>query len=104
MIVRNEEDNIEAVCESLAWADEIVIVDSDSTDNTIELARKYTDKIYNREFRGYKDKHEFADSKATGDWIFWIDADERVTPELQAAIRRLRDRKPTELAEGYKIA
>ena len=104
IIVRNEAENIEAVCQSLAWADEIVIVDSDSTDDTVEIARRFTDKIYNREFQGYKDKHEFADSKATGDWIFWIDADERVTPELQQAIDRLRNTNPDSFAEGYRIA
>ena len=104
IIVRNEEDNVEGVCESVAWADEIVIVDSDSTDKTIEIARRFTDKIYDREFRGYKDKHEFADSKATGDWIFWIDADERVTPELRAAIDRLRGSDEAGRADGYRIA
>ena len=86
MIVFNEEENIREVCETVSWADEIVIVDSDSTDKTAEIARKYTGKVYNREFRGYKDKHEFADAQTTGDWIFWIDADERVTPELRRSI------------------
>ncbi|HKX27921.1 MAG TPA: glycosyltransferase family 2 protein [Blastocatellia bacterium] len=104
IIVRNEEENIAAVCETVAWADEIVIVDSDSTDRTVEIARRYTDKIFNREFRGYKDKHEFADSQTTGDWIFWIDADERVTPELREAIESLRRRDPTALPAGFRIA
>jgi len=103
IIVRNEEHNIAAVCESVAWADEIVIVDSDSTDRTIEIARKYTDKIFNREFRGYQDKHEFADAQATGDWILWIDADERVTPELRSAIETLRKAIDEDRADGYKI-
>lgn len=104
IIVRNEEDNIAEVCESVAWADEIVIVDSDSTDRTVEIARKFTDKIFNREFKGYQDKHEFADAQTTGHWIFWIDADERVTPELKASIDRLREVKDDSLADGYKIA
>jgi len=90
IIVRNEEHNIEGVCKTVSWADEIIIVDSDSTDKTVEIARKYTDKISNRKWNGYKDKHEFADAQTTGDWIFWIDADERVTPELRASIERLR--------------
>jgi glycosyltransferase involved in cell wall biosynthesis len=104
IIVRNEAENIEAVCQSVEWADEIVIVDSDSTDDTVEIARGFTNNIYNREFNGYKDKHEYADSMATGDWIFWIDADERVTPELRAAIQSLRTAKADSLAEGYRIA
>lgn len=104
IIVRNEEANIAAVCETVAWADEIVIVDSDSTDRTVEIARRYTDRVFNREFRGYKDKHEFADAQTTGDWIFWIDADERVTPELRASIEALRRRDPATLPDGFRIA
>ncbi|HLA94851.1 MAG TPA: glycosyltransferase family 2 protein [Pyrinomonadaceae bacterium] len=104
VIVFNEEENISELCESLAWADEIVIVDSSSSDRTVELASKYTDKVFQHEFKGYKDKHEFADSKTSGDWIFWIDADERVTPELLAAIDKVRTRRDDELPDGFKIA
>lgn len=104
IIVRNEEENVAALCETLDWADEIVIVDSDSTDRTVEIARRYTDRVFNRPFQGYKDKHEFADSQTTGDWIFWIDADERVTPELRAAIEALRRRDPATLPDGFRIA
>jgi (heptosyl)LPS beta-1,4-glucosyltransferase len=104
IIVRNEEKNIAEVCETVAWADEIVIVDSDSTDRTVEIARNYTDKIFNRPFRGYKDKHEFADSQTTGDWIFWIDADERVTPELRESIENAKRRDPATLPDGFRIA
>jgi glycosyltransferase involved in cell wall biosynthesis len=104
IIVRNEETNIAEVCQTVAWADEIIIVDSDSTDRTVEIARRYTDKVFNREFRGYKDKHEFADAQTTGDWIFWIDADERVTPELREAIEKLRQRDPATLPDGFRIA
>jgi glycosyltransferase involved in cell wall biosynthesis len=104
IIVRNEEANIAAVCETVAWADEIVIVDSDSTDRTVEIARQYTEKVFQHAFRGYKDKHEFADAQTTGDWIFWIDADERVTPELRAAIENLRKRDPATLPDGFRIA
>ncbi len=104
IIVYNEEQNIRGLCETVAWADEIVIVDSDSSDQTVEIAREYTDKVFNREFLGFKDKHEFADSKATGDWIFWIDADERVTEELKAEIASLRTKTDAELPDGFRIA
>ena len=104
VIVHNEEDNIAEVCESVAWADEIIIVDSDSTDRTVEIAKQYTDKIFNREFKGFKDKHEFADAQTTGDWIFWIDADERVSDELKASIANLREYDDSKLADGYKIS
>lgn len=104
IIVRNEEENIEAVCQSISWADEIVIVDSDSTDQTTAIARRFTQRVYNREFKGYKDKHEFADSLTTGDWVFWIDADERVTPELRSSIEALKAADESSLVSGYKIA
>lgn len=104
IIVRNEVDNIADVCETVSWADEIIIVDSDSTDRTVEIARRYTNKIFNRKFNGYKDKHEFADAQATGDWIFWIDADERVTPQLKISIEDLRSLDDGRLADGYRIA
>ncbi|HMV49058.1 MAG TPA: glycosyltransferase family 2 protein [Blastocatellia bacterium] len=102
--VYNEEANIAAVCESVAWADEIVVCDSNSTDRTVEIARRYTDKIFNHEFRGYKDKHEYSDSMTTGDWILWMDADERVTSELRAAIEALKQRDPATLPDGFRIA
>lgn len=104
IIVRNEAHNIAEVCETVAWADEIVVVDSDSTDDTIEIARRYTDRVFQHEFKGYKDKHQFADAQTTGDWIFWIDADERVTPELREAIERLRGLPDEKRSDGYKIA
>ncbi len=104
IIVRNEERNLVALCESLAWADEIVIVDSASTDRTVELARRFTDKIFQHEFRGYKDKHQYADAQTTGDWIFWIDADERVTPELRAAIESVRKQDAAARPDGFRIA
>jgi glycosyltransferase involved in cell wall biosynthesis len=104
IIVYNEEENIAELCETVSWADEIVIVDSDSTDKTAEIARKYTDKVFNREFRGYKDKHVFADAQTSGDWIFWIDADERVTPELLKSIEELKKRDADGMPDGFRIA
>lgn len=104
VIVFNEEDNIAELCESLSWADEIIIVDSFSTDRTKEIAQKYTNKVFDHPFRGYRDKHEFADSRTSSDWIFWIDADERVTPELQESIEKLRDRAEDQLPNGFRIA
>ncbi|HKZ02536.1 MAG TPA: glycosyltransferase family 2 protein [Pyrinomonadaceae bacterium] len=104
IITFNEEQNIGPACESLAWADELVVVDSNSTDRTVEIARQYTDRVINHEFRGYKDKHEFADAQTSGNWIFWLDADERVTPELQESIKQLRQRDPGTLPNGFLIA
>jgi glycosyltransferase involved in cell wall biosynthesis len=101
IIVFNEEDNIRDLCESIKWVDEIVIVDSFSSDRTKEIAAEYTSNIFDHEFKGYKDKHEFADSKTTGDWILWMDADERVTPELRSEIESLK--QCDELPDGFEM-
>jgi len=104
IIVRNEEENLPRLCGSIEWIDEIVIVDSDSTDRTVEVARRFTSAVFNHPFRGFRDKHEFADAQTTGDWILWLDADEEVTPPLREAIEALRDRDPATLPDGFRIA
>ncbi len=105
LIARNEEKYIEQCLRSVKRvADEIILVDTGSTDRTVELAKQYTDKIVYREFRGYKDKHEYSDSMTTGDWILWMDADERVTPELRASIEALRQRDPATMPDGFWIS
>jgi glycosyltransferase involved in cell wall biosynthesis len=86
----NEEDNIAAALESVAWADEIVVVDSFSTDRTVEIARRYTSRVVQHRFDNYGAQHNFADSQCSHDWVLSLDADERVTPELAAAIQRVR--------------
>ena len=83
----NEERNIEACLESVRWADEIFVVDSGSTDRTVELARKYTDRVITIEWRGYGPTKNYALELVRGDWVLWLDADERVTPELAGEIR-----------------
>ncbi len=88
IITLNEEAKVKDCLESVAWADEIVVVDSFSKDNTVEIAGNYTDKIYQREFAGFGEQKNFALSKARGDWILSIDADERITSELQEEIKR----------------
>jgi glycosyltransferase involved in cell wall biosynthesis len=84
IITHNEEDNIEACLRSVAWADEIVVVDSGSTDRTVEICRRFTDKIYFNTWEGMKEQKNFAVGKTTHPWILSIDADERVTEELRA--------------------
>lgn len=93
----NEEKNIKDCLELVKWADEIVIVDGTSTDKTVEIAKKYTSKIIVREnplmFHINKQK---AFEVATGDWILYLDADERVTPELGREIKKVVAREPKE--------
>ncbi len=88
LITKNEADNLEACLHSVSWADEIVVLDSGSTDGTIEIARRFTDKVYiNADWQGFGPQRQRAQEKASGDWIFFIDADERVTPELAQEIK-----------------
>ena len=79
---------IEDCLRSVAWCDEIVVVDSFSTDRTLEICRRYTDRVFQRAWAGYREQKAFAHSKATKDWVILIDSDERVPPELRAEIER----------------
>lgn len=88
LIVKDEEANIERALRSAQWADEIVVVDSGSRDRTCEIARGYTDKIFTRGFTDYGDQKNFAMSKATGDWLLSLDADEELSPELSEEARK----------------
>ena len=81
VITRNEQANIEACLRSLDWTDEIVVVDSGSSDKTVTLAKRITPKVFLRKWDGFGAAKSFAVSKAKGEWILWVDADERV-PEL----------------------
>ena len=97
----NEERNIKRCLESSKWADEIIVVDSMSQDRTVEIAKEYTDNVYQRAWSTYTDQKNFALSKATGDWIFSIDADEEISQGLQAEIRREIEKGNAK--DGYTI-
>jgi len=88
----NEEDRIRECLESLKWCDEIVIVDSFSTDRTVEICRQYTDRVMQRRWAGYRDQKAFAHSQATREWVFLVDADERVPPSLKEEVLDALDR------------
>jgi glycosyltransferase involved in cell wall biosynthesis len=88
VITKNEQQNIQACLESLCWANEIVVVDSMSTDGTIEIAQKYTDKVFTNPWPGYSNQKNFGHSKCQYEWILSIDADERVTPQLRREIEQ----------------
>lgn len=90
IITFNEEHNIAEALESLSWADEIIVVDSESTDNTVDIARRFTDRSFIRPWPGYSAQKNFAADQALNEWIFSLDADERVSPELAAAIQQLK--------------
>ncbi len=93
IISYNEEKKIADCLESLEGiVDEIVLVDSNSTDKTIEIASSYTDKIYRQDFLGYVDQKNLAVEKASHDWILSLDCDERLSSELRQSIEGVKDR------------
>ena len=103
IITLNEERNILAACESVSWADEIVVVDSGSTDGTCKIASDFGARVLSRSWTGFADQKQFAVDNAENNWIFSLDADERVTPELAARIRELGAKEEVDLADGYRI-
>jgi glycosyltransferase involved in cell wall biosynthesis len=88
MITYNNEETIERALKSLSWADEIVIVDSFSNDRTVEIGRKFTDKIFQRKWPGHRDQYQYAADLTGNEWIMFVDADEEVSPELAEEIRK----------------
>ncbi|HSP61734.1 MAG TPA: glycosyltransferase family 2 protein [Pyrinomonadaceae bacterium] len=104
IITFNEADNIQAACESVVWADEVLVVDSESTDDTCEIAARCGARVIRNAWPGFSAQKQFATDAAAHDWIFSLDADERVSPELQASIGALRSANDESLADGYRVA
>jgi glycosyltransferase involved in cell wall biosynthesis len=101
VITKNESSHIAAALQSVAWADETVVVDSGSTDGTVAIARAHATRVEVRDWPGYGAQKDYAAGLASNDWILSLDADERVTPELSAEIRELLRTDPP--ARGYRI-
>ena len=87
VITKDEAADIGEALASVQWADEIVVVDSRSTDDTVAIAKRYTDRVVVRDWPGYIDQKNYAASIASHEWILSLDADERVTPELATEIK-----------------
>jgi glycosyltransferase involved in cell wall biosynthesis len=86
IITKNEAQNISDCLESVKWADEIIVVDSGSEDETISIAKRFTDKVLINEWKGFANQKSFAMNQAANEWILSIDADERVTDKLRGEI------------------
>lgn len=99
IIAGNEEKNISDCLASVRWADEIVVVDSESSDRTVEIAKSYTDNVFVRKWEGYASQKAYAASKARNEWVLSVDADERVSEELRSEISSL----DSNLADGFFI-
>jgi len=82
MITYNNERTVEKAVKSVTWADEIVVVDSFSTDKTVEICRKFTDRVFQRMWPGFRDQYQYAADLTTHPWVMFVDADEEVSREL----------------------
>jgi len=101
IITKDEANDIAAALQSVSWADERIVVDSGSTDDTVAIAKTLADRVVVREWAGYAAQKNHAASLASHEWILSLDADERVTPELAAEIReKLREEPPD---RGFRI-
>ena len=88
IITKNEADHIGRCLESVAWADEIIVLDSGSEDETVSICQQYTEKVYVTDWPGFGIQKQRALDKATGDWVLSIDADEVVSDDLRAEIEQ----------------
>jgi glycosyltransferase involved in cell wall biosynthesis len=101
VITRDEEAHLDACLESVAWADEIVVVDAQSADRTVEIAGKYASRVFVRPWPGFAAQKNFALDQATCPWVLSLDADERVLPELRDEIRRVLEADGP--LDGYRV-
>jgi (heptosyl)LPS beta-1,4-glucosyltransferase len=99
VITKDEEKNISDCLKSVEWEDEIIVVDAESNDKTVELAKNFTDKVFTKRWEGYVPQKKYALGLAGNEWVLSVDADERITPELKTEILNL---SPGDFA-GYKI-
>lgn len=96
VMTKNEEEMIVPCLERLTWADEMLVIDSGSTDRTVELAEKLGAKVLYNPFKGFADQTNWGLERAVGDWTVQIDADELVTPALRDSIRKTVNSNPAE--------
>jgi glycosyltransferase involved in cell wall biosynthesis len=103
VITKNEEANIRDCLESIRWADELVVVDAESRDRTVDLARECRAKVIVRPWPGFGLQKNFGMAQASSDWILILDADERVTEELRGEIKACLDGWTTGAPVAYRI-
>ena len=101
VIAYNDEPNMHACLSSLKWADELIVVDSFSSDATARISQEYTDKVFQHEFHGFGRLRNEAISHATHDWVFSLDTDERANELIHNEIRRKLDEGPK--ADAYFV-
>ncbi len=99
----NEEEKIRRCLESVRWADEIVVVDSFSTDRTVDICREFTDRVYEHAWLGYIGQKNLARDLATGPWVLFLDADEEISPELRREIEAEFESGASQGMAGYEF-
>ena len=102
VITLNEEERIRETLGSIAWADEIVVVDAGSEDKTVALAREFTDHVMIHPWQGFAAQKNYAIDQTTGEWVLSLDADEQVEPALRAEI--IAALSAQDGYAGYRIA
>ncbi|MEK7502101.1 MAG: glycosyltransferase family 2 protein, partial [Patescibacteria group bacterium] len=103
VLTKNEEKNIVDCLESLSWCDEIIVVDDNSEDRTAEISKKFSAKVFIRNLNSdFSKQRNFGLEKASGDWILFVDADERVTPLLRKEIIQSTN-NPINQYDGFYI-
>jgi glycosyltransferase involved in cell wall biosynthesis len=101
VITLNEEEHLRRCLESVAWVDEIVVVDAESQDKTVQIAREFTERVIARPWEGFASQKNFALAQSTGDWILSLDADEEAAPELREEIATIL--ADPHACDGYAI-
>src|SRR5438105_3117500 len=92
VITKNEEDRIKACLESVKWADQIIVYDNGSADKTLDIAKKYTEDIFEYQGNDFSALRNAAMEKASGDWVLYVDADERVLEPLKDEIKEIAEK------------
>jgi glycosyltransferase involved in cell wall biosynthesis len=103
IIAFNEESQIAEAINSVTWADEIIVVDSESKDRTREIAENLGAKVITNKWPGFAAQKQFATDTAQNDWIFSLDADERVSDALKEEVIAIKNATSPPIADGYKI-
>jgi glycosyltransferase involved in cell wall biosynthesis len=103
IIAGNEEEKIGDAIRSVSWADEVLVVDSESTDRTREIAEELGARIIVNPWAGFSAQKQFATDNAQHDWVFSLDADERVSDALKAEVEQVRSEDESKLPRGYRI-
>lgn len=102
VITWNEEERLRTCLESCAWADELIVVDAESRDKTVQIAREFTDHVLVRPWPGFPEQKNFGLAQASGEWLLSLDADEEVSSELREEILTLLTQGPP--CVGYQVA